>query len=102
MIYAKKKIQETPHQAAQNAKVIQTMLQLQEKEWVRITGQTVWLKKDLWKNVLLAQNWMRCAHIYGILLLKYPKKSPMQFRDIDTDVLIGTLYGKQIQVLLFR
>lgn len=102
MIYANKKVQESPNQAAQTAKIIDTMLQLQEQEFVRIDGQTVWLRPNLWKNVLLAQNWMKCANIYCNLILKYNKKSPLEFRDIETDAVIGKLNGKQVKVLLFR
>lgn len=100
MIYANKKVQESPNQAAQHAKIINNMLQLQEKGFVRIDGQTIFLRKALWKNVLTAQNWMKCAQIYCNLILKYNKKAPLEFRDLETELVIGKLNGKQVKVLL--
>ena len=102
MIYANKKVQQTANLSAQNGKIISTITALEEKDMVRIQGNEIYLEPSLWKNQLLAVNWIKCAHIYCGLKLRFKEKDPIYFKDIHTGADIGSYQNKKAKVLLFR
>lgn len=101
MIYANKKVQSNTSQSVQNAKIISNMMELQEKNLVRIEGNQVYLEPGLWKNKLIAMNWITCLHIYCCLKLRFKEKDPLFFIDIHTGQPIGTYQNKKAKVSLF-
>lgn len=102
MIYANKKVQNNADQSVQNAKIISNVKELQERNMVRIDGNEVYLEPGLWKNHLLAVNWIQCLHIYCCLKLRFKDKDPLYFKDIHTEEPIGSYQNKKAKVLLFK
>lgn len=101
MIYANKKVQNNASQSVQNAKIISNVKELEEKNLVRINGNQVYLEPGLWKNKLLAINWIECLHIYCCLKLRFKEKDPLFFIDIHTQEPIGSYQNKKAKVSLF-
>jgi hypothetical protein len=100
MIYANKKIMNTTNQAVQNGKIIANVKELEQKGLVRIEGNEVFLQPTLWKNQLLAVNWIKCLHLYCCLKLRFTEKDPLYFKDINTLATIGSHQHKKVKVLL--
>lgn len=101
MIYANKKVQNNASQSVQNAKIISNVKELQEKKLVRIEGNEVYLEPGLWKNKLLAINWIQCLHIYCCLKLRFKENDSLYFRDLHTLEQIGSYQQKKAKVSLF-
>jgi hypothetical protein len=102
MVYANKKIQNAANSAAQNGKIIANVKELEEKKLVRIEGNEIYLQPELWKNQLLALNWIKCLHLYCCLKLRFKEKDPLYFKNMVTAELIGSYQNKKARVFLFK
>lgn len=100
MIYAHKKVQNPANTASLNAEIIARVQALENRQLLRMEGNQLYLDPALWKNQLLAVNWIRCLQQYSILKLRKKEKDKLEFRDIFTGELIGLSNGKKVQVLL--
>lgn len=90
----------TANQAVQNGKIIANVKELEGKGLIRIEGNEIFLQPALWKNQLLAVNWIKCLHLYCCLKLRFTEKEPLYFKDINTLTLIGSYTHKKAKVLL--
>ena len=100
MIYAKKKVQNTANLAAQTAKIIANVKELEEKNLIRLEEKEIYLYPDIWKDKATALNWIKCLHLYYMLKRRFKESDPLLFRHIETKELIGTFKNKKDVVVL--
>jgi len=95
MIYAKKKVQKNADLAAQTAKIIANVKEMEQKNVLRIEGQEVFLYPGLWKDRLTALNWMRCLHVYCMAKKGLKERDTLHFKHYETGAMIGSLKNKK-------
>jgi hypothetical protein len=101
MIYANKKINQSSNSAQQTAQIITNVSALESKNLIRLTTDTVFLHPQLWKDKKTAINWMNCLHLYYIVKKGFKKSGTLNFKDIESEELIGTLINSKPKVLIF-
>ncbi|WP_214226905.1 hypothetical protein [Pedobacter sp. B4-66] len=101
MIYAKKKVQHTAHLAAQTAKIIANVKELQEKNLLKIEGNEVFIYPEIWKDKATALNWIKCLHLYCMLKLRFKESDSLLFKNYTTGEQIGAYKNKKASVSIF-
>jgi hypothetical protein len=101
MIYAKKKVQHTAHLAAQTAKIIANVKELQEKNLLRIEGSEVFVYPEIWKDKATALNWIKCLHLYCMLKMRFKESESLLFKNYTTGEQIGAYKNKKASVSIF-
>ncbi|MEJ2904508.1 hypothetical protein WAE58_18845 [Pedobacter panaciterrae] len=101
MIYAKKKVQQTAHLAAQTAKIIANVKELQEKNLIRIEGNEVYVYPEILKDKPTALNWIKCLHLYCMLKKRFKESDSLFFKDYTTGEQIGAYKNKKASVTIF-
>jgi len=101
MIYAKKKVQHTSHLAAQTAKIIANVKDLQEKNLLRIEGNEVFVYPEIWKDKATALNWIKCLHLYCMLKMRFKESESLLFKNYTTGEQIGAYKNKKASVSIF-
>lgn len=102
MILANKKVNLKGNLAQQTAQIIANVNQLQEKHIVRLEEDTVYLYPKIWKDKATALNWLSCLHHYYCVKRKFKPSAPLNFKDMETEELIGTVVNKKAKVLIFN
>lgn len=102
MIYANKKVTGKPKLAEQTAKIIANVKELEAKNLVRLTADTVFLHPQLWKDKITAINWINCLHHYYCLKKQLKGSQSLYFKNIATEELIGSFINKKAKVLIFN
>lgn len=100
MIYAKKKIQHASSPAAQTAKIIANVKELEEKKLLRIEGNEVFVYPQIWKDKVKALNWVKCLHLYCTIKNRFKERDTLFFRHYETGELIGVFKNKRAAVYL--
>ncbi|RZK78258.1 MAG: hypothetical protein EOO92_11480 [Pedobacter sp.] len=100
MIYAKKKVQNNANLAAQTAKIIANVKELQEKNILRIEGDTVFVYPDIWKDKVTAINWIKCLHLYCMVKHRFKESDTLYIKNYITEEAIGTFKNKTAKVLI--
>ena len=100
MIYAKKKVQNTANLAAQTAKIIANVKELEEKNIIRISGNEVFLYPEIWKDKATALNWIKCLHLYCMMKKRFKESDALFFKHIETKAPIGAFKNKKATVLI--
>lgn len=101
MIYAKKKVQHTAHLAAQTAKILANVKELQVKNLLRIEGNEVFVYPEIWKDKATAINWIKCLHLYCMLKNRFKESDSLLFRNYTTGEQIGAYKNKKASVSIF-
>jgi len=101
MIYAKKKIQHASNLAAQTAKIITNVNELEEKNLLRIEGNEVFVYPQIWKDKVTALNWIKCLHLYCMVKKRFKESDTLHFKHFETGELIGSFKHKKASVLIF-
>lgn len=101
MIYAKKKVQHAANTAAQTAKIIANVKELEEKNIIRITDNEVELYPEIWKDKATALNWIKCLYLYCMLKKRFKESDSLFFKNITTGEIIGSYKNKKASVLIF-
>jgi len=99
MIYAKKKVQNTANLAAQTAKIIANVKELEEKNLIRLEEREIYLYPDIWKDSATALNWIKCLHLYYMLKKRFKESDPLLFKHMETGELIGSFKNKKAKVI---
>lgn len=99
MIYAKKKVQNTANLAAQTAKIIANVKELEEKNLIRLEEKEIYLYPDIWKDRATALNWIKCLHLYYMLKKRFKESEPLLFKHMETGELIGSFKNKKAKVI---
>jgi len=100
MIYAKKKVQQTASLAAQTAKIIANVKELEEKHLIRTEERTVFIYPQIWKDKATALNWIKCLHVYYKLKKRFKESDTLDFRHYESEELIGSFKHKKAAVYL--
>ncbi len=101
MIYAKKKVQQPAHLAAQTAKIIANVKELQEKNLLRIEGNEVYVYPEILKDKPTALNWIKCLHLYCMLKKRFKESDSLFFKNYTTGEQIGVYKNKKASVSIF-
>ncbi|TDQ07705.1 hypothetical protein [Pedobacter metabolipauper] len=101
MIYAKKKVQNTAHLAAQTAKIIANVKELEEKNLLKIEGNEVSVYPEILKDKATALNWIKCLHLYCMIKKRFKESDSLYFKDYTTGAPIGAFKNKRASVLIF-
>ncbi|MCX2450634.1 hypothetical protein OQX61_05045 [Pedobacter sp. PLR] len=101
MIYAKKKVLNTANLAAQTAKIIANVKELEEKNVIRIQGNEVFLYPEIWKDKATALNWIKCLHLYCMMKKRFKESDSLFFKHIETEAPLGAFKNKKATVLIF-
>ncbi|WP_316767237.1 hypothetical protein [Pedobacter frigiditerrae] len=101
MIYANKKVNLKGNLAQQTAQIIANVTALESKNVIRLESDTVFLYPQIWKDKIAAINWINCLHHYYCLKKQLKGSSPLYFKNIETEELIGTMINKKPKVLIF-
>jgi hypothetical protein len=99
MIYAKKKVQNTANLAAQAAKIIANVKELEEKKLIQLEEKEIYLYPDIWKDTATALNWIKCLHLYYMLKKRFKESDSLLFRHMETAELIGSFKNKKAKVI---
>jgi hypothetical protein len=101
MIYAKKKVQHASNLAAQTAKIIANVKELEEKNLLRLEGNEVFVYPQIWKDKATALNWIKCLHLYYMVKKRFKESDTLDFKHFETGELIGSFKNKKATVLVF-
>lgn len=101
MIYAKKKIQNNANLAAQTAKIIANVNELEQKNLVRIEDNEVYVYPEIWKDKITALNWIKCLHLYCMVKKRFKESDTLLFKHYVSGELIGSFKNKKASVLMF-
>lgn len=101
MIYAKKKVQHASNLAAQTAKIIANVKELEEKNLLRIEGNEVFVYPQIWKDKVTALNWIKCLHLYCMVKKRLKESDTLNFKHFETGELIGAFKNKKATILVF-
>lgn len=102
MIYANKKVSSKPNLAAQTAKIIANVKELEAKNLIKLDTDTVFLHTQLWKDKIAAINWINCLHHYYCLKRQFKSSQALYFKNIETYEPIGSMINKKPKVLIFN
>lgn len=101
MIYAKKKIQNNANLAAQTAKIIANVNELEQKNLVRIEDNEVYVYPEIWKDKITALNWIKCLHLYCMVKKRFKESDTLIFKHYVSGEVIGSFKNKKASVLVF-
>lgn len=101
MIYAKKKVQHASNLAAQTAKIIANVKELEEKNLLRIEGDEVFVYPQIWKDKPTALNWIKCLHLYCMVKKRFKETDTLNFKHFETGELIGSFKNKKANAFIF-
>lgn len=101
MIYANKKVQSTTNLAAQTARIIANVKELEEKNIARIEGNVVYVYPEIWKDKNTALNWIKCLHLYCMVKKRFKESDALFFRHFETSEPLGEYKHKKARVLVF-
>lgn len=101
MIYANKKVAVKPNSAQQTAKIIANVKELEGKNLIKLTPDTIFLYPQLWKDKATALNWINCLHYYYTIKKQLNSTTTLYFKHIETEELIGSIANKKPKVLIF-
>ena len=87
--------------AQQMPQIIANVIQLQEKELIKLEEDTVYLYPKIWKDRPTAVNWLSCLHHYYCIKRKFKPSNTLYFKDIETQELVGSVINKKPKVLIF-
>ncbi|RZL49034.1 MAG: hypothetical protein EOP00_07835 [Pedobacter sp.] len=102
MIYANKKVASKPNLAAQTAKIIANVRELEQKNLIRLETDIIFLYPQIWKDKIAAINWINCLHHYYCLKKHLKSTQPLYFKNIETEELMGSIINKKPKVLIFN
>lgn len=102
MIYAKKKVQNSANLAAQTAKIIANVKELEEKNILRIEGNIVFVYPEIWKDRATALNWMKCLHLYCMVKKRYKESDTLLFKHFETADDLGAYKNKKANLLALQ
>jgi len=102
MIYANKKVASKPNLAQQTAKIIANVVELENKNLIRLDIDTVYLYPQIWKDKIVAINWINCLHHYYCLKKQFKNSQSLYFRHIETEELLGSMINKKPKILIFN
>lgn len=101
MIYAKKKIQNNNNLAAQTAKIITNVTELEQKNLVKIDENVVYVYPEIWKDKVTALNWIKCLHLYCMVKKRFKESDTLYFKHFITGETIGSFKNKKAHVTIF-
>nr|WP_121269466.1 hypothetical protein [Pedobacter schmidteae] len=101
MIYAKKKVQNNVNLAAQTAKIIANVNELEQRNLMRIEGNEVYLYPEIWKDKVTALNWIKCLHLYCMVKKRFKESDSLHFKHFSTGEIIGAFKNKKASTTLF-
>jgi hypothetical protein len=101
MIYAKKKIQNNANLAAQTAKIIANVTELERKNLVKIEGNDVYVYPEIWKDKVIALNWIKCLHLYCMVKKHFKERDTLYFKNFISGETIGSFKNKKASVSIF-
>lgn len=99
MIYAKKKVQHSANLAAQTAKIIANVKELEEKNILRIEGNVVFVYPEIWKDRTTALNWIKCLHLYCMVKKRFKESDTLYFKHFETAEDLGAYKNKKASLL---
>jgi len=98
MIYAKKKVQHTSNLAAQTAKIIANVNELESKNLLKIEADTVFVYPQIWKDRTTALNWIKCLHLYCMVRKRFKESDTLYVKHYESGELIGAFKNKKPSV----
>lgn len=101
MIYAKKKVQNNANLAAQTAKIIANVNELEQKNLLRIEANDVYIYPEIWKDKATALNWIKCLHLYCMIKKRFKESDHLNFKHYVSGALIGNFKNKKATVTIF-
>ena len=101
MNYANKKINQRRNLAQQTAQIITNVAALASKNVIRLAEDTVYLYPQIWKDKTTAINWINCLLHYYLIKRQFKQDTILNFKNIETDELIGSVFHKKVKVLIF-
>jgi hypothetical protein len=101
MIYAKKKVQHASNLAAQTAKIVANVKDLEEKNLLRLEGNEVFVYPQIWKDKATALNWIKCLHLYFMVKKRFKETDTLNFKHFETGELIGSFKNKKAKAFIF-
>jgi hypothetical protein len=101
MIHVNKKIHHKENLAKQIAQIISNVTELEHKNLIKLTSDTVYLYPQIWKTKMAAINWINCLYHYYVVKKQLKSKSPLYFRAMENEELIGSIVNKKASVLIF-
>jgi len=101
MIYAKKKVQNNANLAAQTAKIIANVNELEQKNLIRIEDNEVYVYPEIWKDKITALNWIKCLHLYCMVKKRFKESDTLIFKHYVSGEVIGSFKNKKASVLVF-
>ena len=101
MIYAKKKVQNNANLAAQTAKIIANVNELEQKNLIRIEDNEVYVYPEIWKDKITALNWIKCLHLYCMVKKRFKESDTVIFKHYVSGEVIGSFKNKKASVLVF-
>jgi len=102
MFYVNKKVNSKGNLAQQTAQIIANVNELENKKLIRLELDVVYLNPQLWKDKIVAINWINCLHHYYCLKRQMKSSATLSFKDINTDELMGKMVNKKPKVLIIR
>lgn len=101
MIYAKKKVQNNVNLAAQTAKIIANVNELEQRNLIRIEGNEVYVYPEIWKDKVTALNWIKCLHLYCMVKKRFKESDTLHFKHFSTGEIIGSFKNKKASTTIF-
>ena len=101
MIYAKKKVQNNANLAAQTARIIANVNELEQKNLIRIEGNEVYIYPEIWKDKVTALNWIKCLHLYCMVKKRFKESDTLYFKHYISGEVVGSFKNKKASVLIF-
>ncbi|SMC69481.1 hypothetical protein [Pedobacter nyackensis] len=101
MIYAKKKVQNNANLAAQTAKIIANVNELEQKNLIRIEGNEIYVYPEIWKDKVTALNWIKCLHLYCMVKKRFKESDTLYFKHYVSGDVVGSFKNKKASVLAF-
>jgi hypothetical protein len=101
MIYAKKKVQNNANLAAQTARIIANVNELEQKNLIRIEGNEVYVYPEIWKDKVTALNWIKCLHLYCMVKKRFKESDTLYFKHYVSGEIVGSFKNKKASVLIF-
>lgn len=100
MNYANKKIAAPAITAKKTAEIVASVNGLLNKSMIRMERNEVFLNPKIWKDQKYAENWMKCLYIYCVIKKLITKPKKLNFKNIDTDQIIGYAISEKAKVLI--
>lgn len=100
MIYAKKKVQYASNLAAQTAKIITNVNELESKNLIKIEGDTVFVYPKIWKDKVTGLNWIKCLHLYCMTRKRFKETDNLYVKHYESKELIGAFKNKKPSICI--